>query len=124
MDVGSQNGEMVSSEVVSDHITVELDRAFVNVTDNLLHVAPYRRLDFNHFIRSIALSENDVFAAYRYGARTVLTTFYFVLYQYLSALNHTRHIYLDHVFMHHSVLRIMNDCAAGNYDSLYEMLFQ
>lgn len=81
----------------------------------------HRRLAFDAFIQCIdftgtALGADEV--------TRVLVSLYFVLFQILNAYNRMGHGQMDGGTIHFSIFRVLHDIIRGNYDSLYQLLFE
>lgn len=97
-------------------VKTELPRATVGGID-------HRRIAFNDFFRTRQVTANELCGVRKDHIFNVSIALYYFLYYYLVALNNSRGGLLGDLLLHHCALRVLNDCARGNYDSLYEMLF-
>lgn len=79
-----------------------------------------QRADFDRYIRSIYLTESDVYAVYQSGTWMLIVAFYFMLYRFLYI---KRNGLSDHWAIHHRVLAILNSCAEGNFNPFYDAIF-
>lgn len=84
----------------------------------------WRRAQFMSYIQSFEFSYLNLHAVVMmHGANFLLTATYFLMYQFVSMLNRNRGNFMDEVAVREMVRTILNDCAANNFETLYNTIF-
>lgn len=103
---------------------VDLRSAFSDLASFTSDVENNRREEFYGLIRRIVLGPDELYYVFSgYGFGMIFHAFYFVLFHYFRALNLQRGDFLDDALIHMFIIRILNDCAADDFGSLYDLLF-
>lgn len=84
----------------------------------------WRRAQFMSYISTFELSYVNLHSVVMvHGANHLLSATYFLMYQFVSMMNRNRGNYLDDAAVREMVNVILNDCAANNFESLYNVIF-
>lgn len=98
--------------------------AVVRVSDaELPFNGDYRRIAFDRFFRNSRLDSSGICVSREGGVLNILFTIYFFVYQFLNVLEQGRHGRSDESLLRENALRIVNNCAQGDYNSLYDMIY-
>lgn len=117
----SARGHSNVIETLQNRGSIDFAAVANRVRDEML--LNYRRFVFDDFIRSIRFTPNEILVVREDGVFKILAALYYFVYQHLFTLDCSRNVHIDGLSLRYRTLRILNDCARGDYTSLFEMIY-
>lgn len=82
-----------------------------------------RRASFNEYVQSFSNVYSHLRVSYPGGINWLMNISYFITYNFLCMLDRNRGGFMGDDLVRRNVLLILSDCANGNFDLLYDFIF-
>lgn len=82
-----------------------------------------RRLSVVAYVQSFANVYSCLSVSYPNGINWLMCISYFITYNFLCMLNRHRGGFLDDDLIRRNVVMLLNECANGDFNLLYELIF-
>lgn len=126
LDLTCDDGEMdIVSFVDGYSIEGDLEDVFNNLIDDRFPVSLIgdRRQSFEDYVRSFSGVFAHIRVVYPDGINWLMNISYFLLYNFLCMLNRHRGGFFDDDLIRRNVVLILNDCANGDFNLLFDLIF-